>query len=739
MGSTSLEEITFPDSLHTIENQAFGNCSSLTELTFPDHLQKIGDQAFKILNGNPGLIKVTFGKSMPDVGNGIFLNQSKLETVDMSQCETTKISSGIFNGIKSLKNVTFPAGLTEIENCAFQNCTSLASLDFPDTLRTIGKGAFSGCSGLSHISYGSGVDTIDTSAFSNCTGLKVIDLHTATQLGELWFNGNNNGDRSLNGACGGIGLHGVYYYFRTVKQANSAKGNIGWGSNGNLTNYYFVLAQDEAPDVTGATTTPKKDRMTFAGWKAVTDNAVTNTPQAHTVYTATWKNRTMTGISVSTAKTYTVGDRIAPEDLTVAEVYDNGETEPIAARDFKISAPTGILDSAGDTTVKVTYQKDGKDYTANCTIMVSKGTQAAPNEVPTLKSRDQNSIILNTVEANAHGAVAQYSKDGGKTWQDSPKFTGLTSGTTYTFAVRYAETKNYQASKAGNTAEISTESSGSSRDDSSPAYTITVPGAKNGTVTVSPRSADKGDKVTVTVKPDSGYELDQITVKDASGNTLKLTDQGDGKYTFTMPASRTTVAVSFAAVSTPDNGFRDVAADAWYADAVNWAVSKGVTSGTSETTFSPDSVCTRAQVVTFLYRAAKAQGVDTTQGGMAIREYADFDSIPSYAAASMDWAVNTGILQGSNNCLMPNESCTRAQIATILYRFAKLCGMDTTQAGMAIREYADFDSIPSYAGTAMDWAVNAGVLQGSNNCLMPNESCTRAQIVTFLYRICSGK
>ena len=160
---------------------------------------------------------------------------------------------------------------------------------------------------------------------------------------------------------------------------------------------------------------------------------------------------------------------------------------------------------------------------------------------------------------------------------------------------------NYEITYVNGTLTIYSRSSGGGSSSSGSSYTVSVPSAKHGDVTVSPKSASKGDRVTVTVKPDSGYELDTLTVKDASGSKIKVKDKGNGKFAFTMPASKVTVSAEFAEIETLD--FADVSADSYYAKAVAWAVESGVTNGTTDSTFSPNNGCTRAQIATFLYRA----------------------------------------------------------------------------------------------------------------------------------------
>ena len=260
-------------------------------------------------------------------------------------------------------------------------------------------------------------------------------------------------------------------------------------------------------------------------------------------------------------------------------------------------------------------------------------------------------------------------------------------------------------------------------------YPITIPGkTENGSVTVSPKNASAGSTVTITVKPDSGYVLETITATDKNGSDLKLTDKGGGKYTFTMPASKVEVKATFMEDNSVLNFFYDVPNDAYYYEAVKWAAENGITGGVGNSLFAPNQPCTRAQIVTFLWRAAGSPVVNY------LMPFTDVDE-GTYYAEAVRWAASTGIVTGlTETTFGANGVCTRAQVVTMLYRFAKAQGMDTTQGGMAIREFDDFDSVPAYALEAMDWAVNTGVFKGDNNRLLPQNACTRAQIVTLLMR-----
>lgn len=268
---------------------------------------------------------------------------------------------------------------------------------------------------------------------------------------------------------------------------------------------------------------------------------------------------------------------------------------------------------------------------------------------------------------------------------------------------------------------------------SAPRYDVAVSDGAHGSVTVSPKSASKGSTVTVTVTPDKGYALETLTVTDKNGNALDLTDKGGGQYTFTMPSGPVTVAATFMDDNTMLNFFVDVPAGAYYYDAVLWAAEGGIVTGTDAVHFSPDASCTRAQLVTFLWRAAGSPVVNYAMN------FNDVDS-GAYYAEAVRWAASEKVVEGTTaETFAPDAAVTRAQMVTMLYRFAKAQGMDTTQGGMAIREFDDFDAVPAYALEAMDWAVNAGVLKGDNNRLLPQDNCTRAQIVTMLYRALGEK
>ena len=264
-------------------------------------------------------------------------------------------------------------------------------------------------------------------------------------------------------------------------------------------------------------------------------------------------------------------------------------------------------------------------------------------------------------------------------------------------------------------------------DSSSSSYPITVPDkTENGSVAVSPKTASKGSTVTISVTPDSGYVLETISVTDKNGNDLKLTDKGNGKYTFTMPGGKVEVKVTFMEDNSVLNFFYDVPNDAYYYEAVKWAAENGITDGIGNSLFAPNQPCTRAQIVTFLWRAAGSPVVNYRM------PFTDVDESAYYAEA-VRWAASTGIVTGLTEMTFgTNDVCTRAQAATMIYRYAQAQGKGFTGAWMF---HLPFTDVPEWAYESVAWCYMNGVTTGVNEtAFAPGNDCTRAQIVTFLWR-----
>ena len=268
---------------------------------------------------------------------------------------------------------------------------------------------------------------------------------------------------------------------------------------------------------------------------------------------------------------------------------------------------------------------------------------------------------------------------------------------------------------------------GGGGSSSSPSYPVSVPDkTDHGSVTVSPKNASAGSTVTITVKPDSGYVLETISVTDKNGNDLKLTDKGNGKYTFTMPTSKVEIKVTFMEDNSVLNFFYDVPNDAYYYEAVKWAAENGITGGVGNSLFAPNQPCTRAQIVTFLWRAAGSPVVNYRM------PFTDVDE-GAYYAEAVRWAASTGIVTGLTEMTFgTNGVCTRAQAAAMIYRCAQAQGKGFTGAWMF---HLPFTDVPEWAYESVAWCYMNGVTTGvSETSFAPGNDCTRAQIVTFLWR-----
>ena len=277
--------------------------------------------------------------------------------------------------------------------------------------------------------------------------------------------------------------------------------------------------------------------------------------------------------------------------------------------------------------------------------------------------------------------------------------------------------------------EKPSSSSSSSSSSSRPSYSITTPDkTENGSVNISSTSAKRGSTVTITVTPDAGYVLDELKVTDKDGKELSLTKKSDTEYTFVMPAGKVEITPSFVKqAEEPSRVFVDVKTGDYFYDAVLWAVEKGITNGTSAETFSPEAPCTRAQIVTFLWRAA---GSPVVNYAMDLSDVAG----DAYYAEAVRWALSEGITTGtSDHTFSPDAVCTRAQAVTFLWRAA---------GSPAVSGESAFEDVgaDAYYARAVAWAAQNGVTNGISQALFGTGSdCTRAQIVTFLYRAQQGK
>ena len=378
------------------------------------------------------------------------------------------------------------------------------------------------------------------------------------------------------------------------------------------------------------------------------------------------------------------------------------------------------------TTAQTDNYSAGTAVTA--TLTVDKATPSIKISADQTSLTGSGTVKLTVSGAPTEGSVKVTCDNGITVNNDGGTFTATLPNETktYTFTASYAGDDNHNNAKATCKVSVTHRSSGSSSGSSTTtSNSVSASPASNGKVSLDKSTAKKGDTVTVTVTPDAGYQLDKLTVTDKNGNALKLTDKGDGKYSFTMPDGKVEVKAVFAK-EVKTSPFDDVSTDAYYNQAVQWAQEKGITDGISSNLFGPKQPCTRSQIVTFLWRAAGSPEPKGTAAGMT-------DVVPgSYYAKAVAWAVENGITTGTaEGTFSPDATCTRAQAVTFLAR---------AQNAKATGKTA-FSDVPadSYFADAVAWAQANGVTTGtSETTFSPDNDCTRAQIVTFLYRANQG-
>ena len=441
-----------------------------------------------------------------------------------------------------------------------------------------------------------------------------------------------------------------------------------------------------------------------------------------TISGLTYTDKTYDGQAIAPAGTLTVsGDKVPVNELEVrytgtgGTVYDSASA-PTAAGSYQVTyrVPEGNADYTGSVTYAFAIRKKV------VTVKPKNVTITAGEALPAFELEYDGLVGGDTLTAVPAPQFTVYAID-----SDTEVLTP-TAGSyriCWTNAGAFSGAENYEVFPISVGALTVTSSGSSGGGSAAPTYPVNTPDkTEGGTVTVNPKNAKKGETVTITVSPKGGYAPETVTVTDANGNELPLTDLGGGKYSFTMPSGTVSVKATFMEDNSLLNFFYDVPNDAYYYEAVKWAVEKGVTNGIGNNLFGPDQTCTRAQIVTFLYRAA---GSPEPTGSAS---FADV-SADSYYAKAVAWAVENGITTGvGGDRFAPDDACTRAQVVTFLARAAK-----AVSDGQAA-----FTDIPAdaYYASAVAWAADNGVTTGvSGGRFAPDSDCTRAQIVTFLYRL----
>ena len=436
-------------------------------------------------------------------------------------------------------------------------------------------------------------------------------------------------------------------------------------------------------------------------------------------------------LSIEEGKTAELTATISPANASDQQFsWDVKDTEIASVYGYTSETKTVTALKEGQTQITVTV--DGQ--TASCTVTVTPRTISV--ESITL-NKTQLSLVKGATETLTATVLPTTATDKAVTWESSDTAVATVENGVVTAVAAGNATITAKAGEKTATCAVTVtnpSNSGSSSGgggSSTPRYAVTVPDkTENGSLSVTPKNAKKGSDVTVTATPDKGYEVDDIVAKDAKGNKLTLKDNGDGTYTFTMPASKVTVTAAFAEKKAepiaPEKLFADVSAEEYYYEAVKWASENGVTGGIGENLFGANLPCTRAQIVTFLWRAAGSPEPKGMSGFVDV-------SADAYYAKAVAWAVEEGIVSGTSaTTFNPDAVCTRAQSVAFLYR----------AFGEKVNKAAGFSDVSAdaYYADAVAWAVENGVASGIGGGLFaPDQDCARGQIVAFLYRAYQNK
>ena len=435
-------------------------------------------------------------------------------------------------------------------------------------------------------------------------------------------------------------------------------------------------------------------------------------------------------LSIEEGKTAELTATISPANATTQQhswASENGKIAKAYGKTLNTAKVTAI--GVGKTTI--TYTIGGKE--ASCEVTVTPRTISV--ESITL-NKPQLSLVKGATETLTATVLPTTATDKTVIWESSDTAVatvkdGIVTAVAAGNATITAKAGEKTATCAVTVTNPSNSGSSSGGGSSTPRYAVTVPDkTENGSLSVSSKNAKKGSDVTITATPDKGYEVDDIVAKDAKGNKLTLKDNGDGTYTFTMPASKVTVTAAFAEKKAepiaPEKLFADVSAEEYYYEAVKWASENGVTGGIGENLFGANLPCTRAQIVTFLWRAAGSPEPKGMSGFVDV-------SADAYYAKAVAWAVEQGIVSGTSaTTFNPDAVCTRAQSVAFLYR----------AFGEKVNKAAGFSDVSAdaYYADAVAWAVENGVASGIGGGLFaPDQDCARGQIVAFLYRAYQNK
>lgn len=728
--NSAITALDLPDTLTTIGSQAFSNCTSLTSISIPKSVTSIETDTFDNYYqvDAQGADNVTFEEGcIFKIQDGVLYDNEWLIRV-LDWQEEVVVPDGIkyigadaFNAyststpneMNTLKSITFPESLVSIGNTAFRACKALETVIIPENVTELGTGAFSGCTGLKTVAIQGSITELNQT-FNGCSALETATLpDTIEVIGEYTFNG-----------CKKLDLDALPSNLREL-------GQYAFNECESLTKAVVPSGVTEIPEMAFTGCLSLEQIVLPDGITSIGDYAFDLTKDDGS---GNYVNNDPKLASVNIPSTVTsLGENF------LGGIKANGETKLISqVADPSIFNESALAGISGDNKPTLIYPEEYKDAYEDENSSVGdlipsdgsgselKYSLSIPATASVYTGNTTTLAVTSTIPTGATLEVT--SSNGAATASLSGDnrtitVTGVSDGTaTITVAIKLNGT-TLTSKSCTVTVTTYNPPSGGGGGSSDPTYSISLPGkVTGGEVSIQKRYAEKGETVTITVTPDDGYELDELIVTDSKGNKLDLTDKGNGKFTFKMPAGRVEIEVSFQEiVIEPGNPFVDVSTSDYYYDAVLWAVENGVTNGTSATTFGPNMAVSRAQMVTFLWRAhgsPKATGTNP---------FTDVSTSDYYYDAVL-WAVANGVTNGTSaTTFSPDTAVTRSQAVTFQWR----------AAGSPVVSGSSFGDVATdaYYVNAVTWAVVNGITNGtSGNTFSPDVVVSRAQAVTFLYR-----
>ena len=668
-----INKIIIPDTVTLIGSCAFENCTSLSEIEIPSSVTSIGHEAFC---GCESLTKISIPDSVTTIEDYTFSSCSSLEEIVIPN-SITSIRYNAFSYCSALTKITIPNSVTSIGANAFVDCGSLAEIVIPNSITRIGSSTFEGCTSLAKVAIPDSVRDINGDAFSGCTNLSHITLGASLQ--------HIYSDAFLD--C------------PALKKVEIPKN---------------VTKIDER--AFGYITGPEK----LNGF-------------------------TISGYCGTTAETYATENGFTferihdPIDIeatlpTCTEPGLSGGTKCAGCGEI-LSTGTTVIPPTGHTP-RTLWERDSSEHYHICSVCGERTDIANHTYGDWAIKQEPAATVTGWKEHTC--TVCGYTQG------ESIPATGEVPPTptptaTPTSSPSPTPTPTSSPSPTPTSTPTPSRPSGSSSSSSSRSdtYSITPPAASDhGTVTVSPKRAESGDKVTITVKPDGGCGLDTLVVKDRQGKDLKLTLQEDGTYTFIMPNGPVTINAQFFVLPVeevmPPLPFVDVPDDADYRDSVVYVYENDLMNGTSENTFEPETETSRAMLVTILHRI---EGKPTAKASSGFTDVPD----SQWYSDAVSWAVEAGIITGfEDNTFRPEELVTKEHLITILYRYADYKGYDTA-ARESLEKYLDRDIVSPYAQDAMSWAEAEDLLnEDEARALTSGEKVRRRWVATMIMKFCEN-